>query len=262
MTHRLESFGLSDVGKRREHNEDAFHIDGQMSFFIVADGMGGAAAGEVASAEAVEQVLGMVGRGYDKVKRFIEEPTDDNRHAVHRLLESAIQMATYMIFGLAEFDPRQKGMGTTLSALLVAGSTSFVVHVGDSRVYLIRDGRAVQLTEDHTLVNLQVSLGLITPEQAKVSRRGNVITRAVGVRDYVQVDNFELTHQGGDCFLLCSDGLSEYFDTPEEIPTLLDDNLHDSAQRCIDMANSKGGKDNITTLLVRVHAALEQANFL
>jgi len=255
MGYRLESHGATDVGRKREHNEDSFFCHDEMQLFIVADGMGGAAAGEVASAEAVDQVLGMVKRGFEKVERYKADPTPENRQVVHRLLESAVQMATYMIFGLAEVDPRQKGMGTTLSALLIAGDMAFVAQVGDSRVYLVREGRAVQLTEDHTLVNLQLSLGLITPEQAKHSKRGNVITRAVGVRDYVEVDTFEFKHHAGDLFMACSDGLYEYFTGPEELPATLGDTLQTSAQNLIELANSRGGKDNITTLLVRVHPA-------
>jgi len=250
---RPVSHGQTDVGKKRPHNEDSYFIDDQIGLYIVADGMGGHAAGEVASAEAVDQIHGMVKRGFDAVNNLLSEPTDETRLGVRRLIESALQAATYMVFGMAEVDPDRKGMGTTISSMLVAGNRTFLAQVGDSRIYLMRDKTCIQITEDHTWVNWQVKIGAMTKEQAERSPRANAITRAVGIRDYVEVDTFEVELRPGDRLLLCSDGLHGYFKNEAEIPALLrEDGLAPAAQRFIDLANYRGGKDNITVVLVEI----------
>jgi protein phosphatase len=247
------SFGQSDVGRKRPHNEDSFFRDDALGLYVVADGMGGHAAGEVASAEAVDQIHGMVKRGFDAVRAVREDASDVKRQAVRRLIESAVQAATYMVFSLAEVEPERKGMGTTISSILVAGNRAIIAQVGDSRVYLVRDGHAIQVTEDHTWVNWQVKIGAMTREQAAVSPRANAITRAVGIRDYVDVDTFEVELKAGDRFLLCSDGLHGYFKSEAEVAqTLANDGMPPAAQRFIDLANSRGGKDNITVVLVEI----------
>ncbi|MFH1809956.1 MAG: PP2C family serine/threonine-protein phosphatase [Pseudomonadota bacterium] len=247
------SFGQTDVGRKRPHNEDSFFRDDALGLYVVADGMGGHAAGEVASAESVDQIHGMVKRGFGAVDAIREEVTDPNRQAVRRLIESAVQAATYMVFSMAELEPERKGMGTTISSMLVGGNRAFVAQVGDSRVYLVRDGRAIQITEDHTWVNWQVKIGAMTREQAAVSPRANAITRAVGIRDYVDVDTFEIELKPGDHFLLCSDGLHGYFSAEADVAdTLGRDGLPRAAQRFIDLANNRGGKDNITVVLVEI----------
>ncbi len=167
-------------------------------------------------------------------------------------MESAIQAATYMVFGIAEQDPNNKGMGTTITVMLVVHNIAIIGSVGDSRAYLVRGERTWQVTEDHTLVQLQMKAGLITPEQAKNSPRGNVITRAVGPRDYVQVDTFVVPVQGGDRYILCSDGLHGYLETAEIAPIVVGIQLKEACQRFIDLANERGGKDNITCVLVEI----------
>ena len=233
-------------------NEDAFILDNDIGLYVVADGMGGHAAGEVASQEAVDTVLGMVRRGYASVEQFQHEgPTGDNVRGVQRLLESAVQAATYMVFAIAENDPDQKGMGTTVSALLVMESHAVVAQVGDSRVYLVRENKVYQLTEDHTLVAWQVKQGIISEAEAALSPHKNVITRAVGSRDYVQVDTQCVEVGPGDRFLVCSDGLHGYL-TDEEIPSILALGPEDAVSRLIDVANARGGRDNITAVVVEV----------
>src|SRR5690606_38224780 len=169
--------------------------------------------------------------------------------SVERVLESAVQAATYMVYGLAELDSTKSGMGTTLSAVLRQTDRLILAQVGDSRVYRIREGRAWQLTEDHTLVNWQIQQGIITPEEAKRSKQKNVITRAVGNRDYVQVDIFPCDVRPSDVFVLCSDGLYSYVQT-EERPELVGEGGDSAVQMLIDEANNRGGKDNITVVLV------------
>lgn len=242
--------GLTDVGRRRAVNQDAFYCDDTLGLYVVADGMGGHAAGEIASAEAVDQVLGMVARGRGILDRLAEGDTSEPtlRQAI-RVLESAVQAATYMVFGLAQADPERQGMGTTLTALAICGSYGITAQVGDSRVYLVRDGRAMSLTEDHTLVAWQLKQGIITEEEARVSPHRNVITRAVGSRDYVQVDTHFFQAQHGDSFLLCSDGLHGYLDD-EEIPPIVSDGPQNAVRRFITLANQRGGRDNITAVVV------------
>lgn len=251
----LRSFGGTHVGQRRKNNEDAYLLDDEIGLWVVADGMGGQAAGEVASQQAVETVQEMV--------RATIRPRESQRPApfsggsyrppaephLGRVLESAIQAATYMVFGMAEQDRSKSGMGTTLSAMLKTPHGALLGQVGDSRIYRIRGGVAEQLTEDHTLINWQLRQGLITEDEARHSKQKNVITRAVGNKDYVQVDISEVDVAPGDVFLLCSDGLHGYLNTAE-IPGILARGAPAAVESFIELANSRGGKDNITVALV------------
>jgi protein phosphatase len=164
-------------------------------------------------------------------------------------MESAVQAATYMVFGLAQADPVQKGMGTTLSVLALRGPFAITAQVGDSRIYLVREGRAEQLTEDHTLISWQVKTGLLSKDEASRSRRKNVITRAVGSREYVQVDTRFISVREGDSFLLCSDGLHGYVDL-EQVAEIMKEPPDDAAEKFIEVANQRGGRDNITAVVV------------
>ncbi len=244
--------GLTDIGRRRTSNEDAFLLDDELGLYVVADGMGGHAAGEVASREAVDTVMGMVRRGYATVQRFEQDgASEETTRAVQRLLEAAVQAATYMVFAIAENDPDQKGMGTTVSALLLTESHAVIAQVGDSRIYLLRDGGVYQLTEDHTLVAWQVKQGIISEAEAALSPHKNVITRAVGSRDYVQVDTQTIEIGPGDRFLLCSDGLHGYLQE-QEIAPVLELGAKAAVARLVDLANSRGGRDNITAVVVEI----------
>lgn len=246
--------GKTDVGRRRTVNEDSFFFDDELGLYVVADGMGGHAAGEVASQEAVDTVHGMVRRDRARLEALESGAGDEaSVRAALRVVESAVQAATYMIFGIAQQTPGRQGMGTTVSALALTGRYCLTAQVGDSRVYLVREGQASQLTEDHTLVAWQVKQGIITEEEAAVSPHRNVITRAVGSREYVQVDTRLLEVRAGDTFLLCSDGLHGYLEE-HEIPAIIDLGLDASVQRFIDLANSRGGRDNITAVVAHVEA--------
>jgi serine/threonine protein phosphatase PrpC len=245
------SYARSDIGLRRKVNQDAFLTDDTLGLYVVADGMGGHAAGEVASREAVDTVYGMVKRGLETMPDLRGPLAHDRVRAACRLLEGAVQAATYMVFALAELDRDKHGMGTTISAVLVLGDFAITAQVGDSRIYLLRDFRATQLTEDHTLINWQIREGLITPEEAKRSPNKNVITRAVGNRDYVQVDTGPVSVSKGDRMLLCSDGLHGYL-KENEIMTIGSQRGEDAVRAFVDLANERGGKDNITAVLVEV----------
>jgi protein phosphatase len=250
---RLRSFGLTDQGRRRPHNEDAFICDDALGLYVVADGVGGHAKGEVASQESVEQICGFVRQGRPLISDFLKEPgRDDKRESVRRLVESAVQSACYMVFGMAELDPSQKGMSTTISALLIADGYGVLAQVGDSRIYRVRGGAGQQLTEDHTLVNYKLKQGLISAADAKTMKGKNVITRAVGHKDYVEVDTREIEVQPGDRYLLCSDGLHGYLQEGELEGVMSGASPEEAPQRFVAMANERGGRDNITVVLVFV----------
>lgn len=262
MQFQRSVFGRTDIGRQRAVNEDAFLVDDQLGLFVVADGMGGHSAGEIASAEAIETLHNMVLRDRAALARVDEMPLETGprtsrrpptMHRALRTLESAVQAATYMVFGLSESNPERRGMGTTLSALFVRGSFALTAQVGDSRVYRITQGRVEQMTEDHTLIAWQLKRGLITPAEARVSQQKNVITRAVGSRDYVQVDTNYVQVQEGDSFLLCSDGLHGYLGD-DELAAIMERTPEEATRKLIDLANERGGKDNITCIVVRLLA--------
>jgi protein phosphatase len=246
------SFGRTDVGRVRKANEDAYFRDDALGLYVVADGMGGHAAGEVASSEAVETVFGMVKRGLGAIGDAAEPLSEPRARAACRVLEGAIQAATYMVFALAELDRDKTGMGTTISAALFAGSAIVIGQVGDSRIYRIRAEEAVQLTEDHTLIAWQIKQGLISPDEAKLSPHRNVITRAVGNREYVEVDTSVHSVEHGDRYLLCSDGLHGYFHDVEEIASTAALGGEVAVDQFIELANRRGGRDNITAVLVEI----------
>ncbi len=251
---RYISYGQSDVGRVRKHNEDAFIVDESLGLYVVADGLGGHAAGEVASEEAVYNIRGWVRRERPRVESLITDPYDvDQQNVAEQIIRGAIQAATYLIHSMAEFDETKAGMGTTTSVLMILGSVAIIGQVGDSRIYLARDGQIAQITDDHTLIAAQIREGMLTPEEARYAPHRNVITRAVGSHEYVEVDTRVVETIPGDRFLLCSDGLHGYLEEPDEMLPLLSLPIEQVTQRLIDIANARGGKDNITAIVVEVH---------
>ena len=256
-TLKLLSVARTDVGRRRQINEDAFFRDDARGFYVVADGVGGHNKGEIASREAVDQLHSWVYGAHRDLDRLVERVALGETECVweiRRLLESGVKSACYMVYGMAELDPEKKGMSTTLSALLVRANFAFAAHVGDSRVYRVRRDKVLQLTEDHTLINYKVKHGMMTKAEAEKATGKNVITRAVGHKDYVQVDTADVDVAAGDRFVLCSDGLHGYFSENhrEVIELCGDGDLEESAEACIAFANQRGGKDNITAVVVEV----------
>ena len=252
---KLLSVARTDIGRRRQINEDALFRDDVRGFYVVADGVGGHNKGEIASREAVEQlrmwVYGASG-DLDRLVERVRRGEGDCVWEIRRLLESGVKSACYMVYGMAELDPEKKGMSTTLSALLIRANLAFAVHVGDSRVYRVRGPSVLQMTEDHTLINYKLKHGMMTKAEAEKATGKNVITRAVGHKDYVQVDTFHDVAVHGDTYLLCTDGLHVYTE-PEEVRDIMSTaTLAEAAKKAIDLANERGGKDNITALLVRV----------
>ena len=249
----------TDVGKQRDHNEDNFLIDKKLRLFIVADGMGGHAAGEVASSITVHEIRDAVYQQRALLERFRDEDSGMEPVELLQVLEHAIQSACSTVYNRAQSDSGKRGMGTTASVLLIAGPPAhmrgFIAHVGDSRIYLARHGQCHQLTEDHSLMNELIRRGKIKRGEFETSpykQYKNAVTRAVGVYASVEVDTFDFDILPGDRFLLCSDGMHAYLD-PEDMPVLLSDGeVTEAPQRLVDIANIGGGHDNITSVVVRV----------
>lgn len=248
---KLRSWGVSDIGRRRAHNEDYFLIDEGLSLFIVADGMGGLDRGDIASRVACQRVREHIVKHQSVIETFRSEQTLQAREKVLSMLEAAVQGACAEIFALAD-QSGGRGMGTTLELLLMCDGVGFTAHVGDSRIYLFRSARVHQLTEDHSLVQEKVKQGLLTREEARTARRRNVITRAVGVLPTVKVDTLAFEVDAGDCFLLCSDGLHQYFSDQDLQDTIPDMAREEAASTLVEMANERGGTDNITAVFIEV----------
>ncbi len=246
----------TDVGLKRDHNEDNFLVDKKLSLFIVADGMGGHAAGEIASALAVRTIHEEVKKERTLLDDFSSGASGAARvtaKEVLNLLEFSVQQACKRIYDEARVDAAKRGMGTTLSLLLVCGTRGFIAHVGDSRIYLVRHGKGRQITEDHTVYNELVKRGKLTRDQIEKVAQKHAITRALGVYEQVEVDTLSFELLPGDQLMLCSDGLHGYVETLQDIEQRLAVKDGDEAARAlIAMANERGGKDNITVVLVRV----------
>ena len=238
--------GRSDVGMIRSGNEDSWHLDvtKERGLFIVADGMGGHAAGEVASEMAVQIV-----------KRELQELRELHGEAVREKVAESIRMANRAIYDRTIAESDKQGMGTTVSLIMLAGARYLIGQVGDSRVYMLRDGALRQLTKDHSYVQEQVDAGLLTPEQARYHPYSNVITRCVGAGEEVEPDTFTGEVRKGDVYLVASDGLTGMVDDRRLQQLLLS---RASAGRVVDAliaeANYRGGLDNITAIVVQVTA--------
>lgn len=250
---KIHFWAATNVGQVRDHNEDNFLVDKNMNLFVVADGMGGHAAGEVASEMAVKTMQDIVSQNNDLVEAYEEGSAMATKKDVANLLEHAIHKACEEIYSLGERESDKRGMGTTLSALLIINQDGFLAHVGDSRIYLQRGNRVIQLSEDHSLINELIKRGKLTAATAEDSPYKNAVTRAVGVYESVEVDTMDFDVLPGDQFLLATDGLTGYLKSTE-IPTILNSvqNIKEVPDAFIELANNRGGKDNITCIIVRM----------
>lgn len=252
MTLRVYSWGCTDVGMKRDHNEDSYLLAPDLNLFVVADGMGGHAGGEMASGISVRTVDSHVRENRALVAPDLEHNGEVQNSPVAKLLSDAVRRACNAVYSKSQEVRELQGMGTTTTTILIHGRHAFVAHVGDSRCYLMRDGRIMQLSEDHSLVNEQLKAGLITEAQARQSRFKNIITRSVGFDADVEVDMIAVEVKSGDAFLMCSDGLCNLV-TDLEINEVVHDNfLHRAPEVLIDLANQRGGDDNITVVLAYV----------
>lgn len=248
----------TDVGRQRTHNEDNFLIDKKLRLFLVADGMGGHAAGEVASSIAVHEIRDAINAKRDLIDRYRVDHPGVQPYEILQVLEHAIQAACAAVHSRAQAEPDKRGMGTTATVLLIAGNEQlrgFIAHVGDSRVYLARQSQCHILTEDHSLMNELVRRGKLNREQIESSpykQYKNAVTRAVGVYGSVEVDTFDFDILPGDRFLLCSDGMYAYVDEEELPKQLAEGEIKDVPHALVHKANAGGGHDNITAVVVRV----------
>lgn len=246
------AWAASDVGRRREHNEDSFCTDAEAGLFLVADGMGGHAGGKTASQLAADVLRREVVSALPVLR---EAPAAEGSRGASSVLEQGVEMACREVHERARAVPELDGMGTTITALLLGPHGGALAHVGDSRAYLVRDGALLQLSEDHSLVQEQLRLGLINDEQARSSRLRNVITRSVGVEPSVTPDLLPLSPRPGDRFLLCSDGLSNYVEPAEVVMVLRSHLLAKAPEIFVDLANERGGADNVTAVVVYIRRA-------
>lgn len=254
----LEIVRLTDVGQRRDHNEDAIASDDSMGFVILADGMGGYNAGEVASEIAVLTITAELKEAMlDLRPGQVDELL--NKQAEAQLMIEAVRNANEAIYNVSQSQSQCAGMGTTLVVGLFTNNKLLVGHIGDSRMYRFRNQVLTQITKDHSLLQEQIKSGLITAEQAKYSANKNLVTRALGIDPEVELELNEYDVEVDDIYLLCSDGLSDLVEDEIIQATLnmLSSDLAEAASKLVQMANDNGGKDNISVILVRVNKPFE-----
>jgi protein phosphatase len=250
---KLLCVGQTDTGRVREHNEDMIAFDGELGLVVLADGMGGYNAGEVASGIAVKTVFNLI---RESISRENLNLADDNsgmsRPSI--ILRDAIQRANKIIYQTARSQPHCEGMGTTVVAALFFDDRVSIAHVGDSRIYRVRAGAIEQITLDHSLLQELVDRGFYSPEEAQRASNKNYVTRALGVESNVEVEIQQHPVHKGDIYLLCSDGLSDMVEDDDMVLTIstFGANLNSVAQHLIQLANDNGGKDNISVVMAQV----------
>jgi PPM family protein phosphatase len=249
----LEAHGHTDVGKRRKLNEDSFLIDQETQLFVVCDGMGGHNAGEVASKMSVESIQSFIEKSHREKEITWPYGLDVNLSFEGNRLKTAIKLANKKVFKAADNREEYTGMGTTVVAALVAGKVMTVGWAGDSRCYLFRDGKLTQLTKDDSWVSAAWAEGILSADEIEKHPLRNVITKAVGAKDSLEIDLVEHEFQNGDVALLCSDGLHSMIDDRSILKTVtpFPETLEEAARKLIDAANEAGGKDNVSVVLLR-----------
>ena len=254
---QINAFGITDIGQVRDCNEDAFLIDEQLQFYVVCDGMGGHAAGEIAAQNATE----FVAKYFKNHSALISDiqASEEEHFKLFRLVEAATIETCHQLYQLANSQPEYAGMGTTMTVLIIAGSKAVMSHVGDSRLYLLRGKRMHLLSSDHTVANEMLQRGVVTEEEFKRHPFRHYLTRSVGSAEAVEPELLLFDIIPEDILLLCSDGLSRYFDDEKEIITLLKEpDLASTANKLVDLANDCGGRDNITAIVVQVQESQEE----
>ena len=259
MRLRYVAAAKTDVGQKRQGNEDRFCLDPALGLYVVADGMGGHAAGEVASRLAVETIQEWMEKYLSGADVAIVGPAVAAGSAEANFLLSSIRLANRIIFDSAKDRREYAGMGTTVVAVLAQDDRFVLAHVGDSRIYRIRQDDIVQISRDHSFVQEQVDNGMMSAAEAHQSQYRHMITRALGLKESVDVDLTEQPARPGDVLLLCSDGLSDLLDDEDMLAAVRDhaDDLEQACQALVARANSKGGDDNITVLVVQAKAGNE-----
>ena len=252
---RISAFGKTDVGKKRQKNEDNILLKPELQLYVVADGMGGHVGGAVASKIAVDTIGEVIGALTEDPDTTLQNVSELRPGDIEGYLRYAIQMASDRIFQKANKENALSGMGTTAVTALFRDNKMFVANVGDSRCYRLRNSTFEQLTEDHSLVGEQLRAGIIRPAEARDHRLKNVITRSVGYQDEIEVDIVVHPLQNGDLFLLCSDGLYNLIEDAEMHDIVTHHDFPEACTHLIDIANSRGGDDNISVILIRAGKA-------
>ena len=250
---KISSVALSDTGKVREHNEDAIAAEAEIGLFVLADGMGGYNAGEVASGIAVKTIVNLVRDALAREDLATSDPeTGLTRPSI--ILRDAIHRANNIIYHTSRTQPQCEGMGTTVVACLFHDNRISIAHVGDSRLYRLRDNRFEQLTLDHSLLQELVDRGFYSQQEAQRASNKNYVTRALGVEETVQVEINEETAHPRDHYVLCSDGLSDMLEDDDIHLTIntFSDNLDMVAKQLIQLSNDNGGRDNISVIMARI----------
>jgi len=249
----LEIASCTDPGMVRSHNEDSIASDPVHGLVVLADGMGGYNAGEVASGMATTVITTELAQQLAKTQPF-EIDRESNKPVAARMIREQVIKANATIYQAAQSQPQYAGMGTTLVVCLFYDNKILVAHLGDSRLYRLRDGKFEQVTRDHSLLQEQIDSGIITAEQAKHAQHKNLVTKALGIDPVVEPEIREYDARPGDLYLLCSDGLCDMVEDEDIAMTLktLGGNLKLAAQQLVQMANDNGGKDNVSVILVRV----------
>jgi PPM family protein phosphatase len=253
LSQSLQSASLTDPGRVRDHNEDCIESRPEIGLYVLADGMGGYNAGEVASGMATSLIADGVQEGWDP--RAVERAgREQSKDMAQRLLNEQILRANGAIYTTSQNNPECAGMGTTLVVCLFYDNFMAVAHIGDSRLYRLRGDAMEQVTRDHSLLQEQLDSGLITPEEAKLSQNKNLVTRALGIDPTVDPEIHVYETQPEDIYLLCSDGLSDMVEDEEIRLTLitLKTNPSLTVQQLVQAANDNGGRDNISAMLIRV----------
>jgi len=253
---QIVSSGVTDVGRVRTNNEDSFRIVEPLSLFVLSDGMGGEAHGEIASTmtvETIEKYCSKMDESKEDADATLQGTVADSWSPRTKRLQDAVFQANLNIFQSAQKHPEQRGMGATVTAGWINGSKLSIAHVGDSRAYLLRTGGLQQLTNDHSLVAEQVRRGILTPQQAEESDMQSVLLRALGAHPEVEVDVDEIDLLPGDVLLFCSDGLTRMVTEPEIAGKLQSEtDPATAAQKLVDFANERGGLDNVTVIVARI----------
>ncbi|QQR79654.1 MAG: Stp1/IreP family PP2C-type Ser/Thr phosphatase [Deltaproteobacteria bacterium] len=249
---KVEYFGLTDVGRKREKNEDSLFVSGELGLFMVADGMGGHLGGEFASRIAVKTIS-------ETIEQLLKDPEATlslnlgfDRSDYGEMLKYAIRVASYRIFEEASKNPNLRGMGTTTVALLIQNGKGYIAHVGDSRTYLVHEKSIKQLTNDHSLVAEQLRAGFITQDEVKNHKFRNIITRSVGFQSEVEIDLLVRDIESGDRFVLCSDGLTNMVENQDIEKLTSKSDPKTACQELISLANKNGGDDNISVVIVNI----------
>ncbi len=249
---RVEVAGETNVGRKRNHNEDNFCILSDYGLYIVADGMGGHASGEVASKLAIDTIQDFFAMTADDPERTWPYKMDKAKGYEENRLITAIKLANLRIFEFSQRDAKTRGMGTTIVTVFIVENGVYSAHVGDSRVYRVRDGKLEQMTEDHSLLNDYIKMKHLTQEEIANFPHKNVIVRALGMKETVKVDTRFESPQAGDTYLLCSDGLCGPVSDPDILSIIVQSpDIKTASRRLIEKANENGGPDNITAVLAR-----------